>query len=235
MVVTNNNININVYKKFSVIIPARNEEQRLPATLKALGAQVRVIVVDGSSNDKTIEIAKNLGANVISSRPSRGLQLHAGAERAKEEWLIFLHADTVLSQGWLLEVMKFINDPALRSKVGFFNFKLDDKSFFSRICELTVFLRNLILVIPYGDQGLVIRKDLYISLGGFKHIPVMEDLDMSIRIGRKRFKRINVDAVTSGLRYKKNGYIYQSLKNLVCLVMYFFGFPLNWIVWLYEK
>tara|TARA_B100000686_G_C16681995_1_gene912489 strand:+ start:606 stop:1313 length:708 start_codon:yes stop_codon:yes gene_type:complete len=235
MIVSNKNINISPSNKFAVIIPAKNEEKRLPETLKALGTQVKVIVVDGSSDDKTIEVAKKLGADVISSQPSRGLQLHLGAQRATEEWLIFLHADTVLSAGWLTEVMEFVNNPASKSKVGFFKFKLDDESFFSKICELTVFLRNLIFCIPYGDQGLLIRKDLYISLGGYKQIPLMEDLDMSIKIGRKRFKPINVEAVTSGLRYKKNGYIYQSLKNFLCFFMYFLGFPLNWIVWIYDK
>ena len=92
----------------SVIIPTLNAEQALPACLEALYAGVsagilrELIVVDGGSEDQTLAIADEVGAKIIRTTPSRGGQLRQGGELATGEWLLFVHADTVLCQmiGW---------------------------------------------------------------------------------------------------------------------------------------
>ncbi len=227
----------------SVIIPALNAERTLGATLASLvppavdGIVRQVIVADGGSTDATCEIADLAGADVVVSQPGRGRQLALGAAEARFPWLLFLHAGTVLSDGWDREAVSFIGrvdrgerEPAAAA----FRFKLDDRGLAPRVLESVVKARCVLVGLPYGDQGLLISRRLLESVGGYRRdLPIMEDVDLVRRLGRRRVAFLDATAVTSAERYKRDGYLARSLRNQVCLALYGAGMPVNRIARLY--
>lgn len=226
----------------SVVIPALNAERHLPATLTALvpaavtGVVREVIVVDGGSHDRTRQIADLSGADVIATEQGRGSQLAQGAAHARFPWLLFLHADTVLEENWEREAVDFIH----RVDVGdhpraaaAFRFKLDDKGLAPRALESIVRARCMMLKLPYGDQGLLVSRRLFDEVGGYKALPVMEDVDIVRRLGRKRIALLRADATTSAERYRREGYLSRVLRNQTCLAMFRAGLPITTISRLY--
>jgi len=217
--------------RLSVIIPALNAAAVLAATLQALaedGASdldLETIVSDGGSTDGTTEIARDHGARVISAERGRGLQLHEGATRAGGDTLLFLHADTRLSEGWRAAAATFASDPANQGKAGFFRFVLDDDAPEARRLERIVSWRCRRFGLPYGDQGLLLSRTLYAQVGGYRPMPLMEDVDLVRRIGRNRMLQLPADAVTSAARYRRDGYLARSARNLFCLSLYGLGLP----------
>ena len=214
----------------SVVIPTLNAENHLTATLSALvtasvqGLIREVIIVDGGSSDATADIADVAGAKFIRSEQGRGVQLAAGADEARFNWLLFLHSDTVLQPGWEAEVAAFIEgvDTGERPPAAAaFSFALDDFGARPRILEGIVGLRCALFRFPYGDQGLLISKRLYNSIGGYRPLPLMEDVDMVRRLGRKQMVMMRSKAVTSAERYKSNGYIARVARNAACLSLYY--------------
>lgn len=209
----------------SAVVPTLNAEKTLERTLLSLNGSPlinEIIVADGKSTDATQRLAENVGAKVCFSDPGRGRQLACGAAIAGQPWLLFLHADTVLEPGWESEAEAFIKHYPSDS-AAVFRFSLDDASFLARALERLVRLRNVVFALPYGDQGLLVSKRFYETLGGFKDMPLMEDVDMVRRIGRLRLVRLQHKAITSAERYRRGGYIRRPLKNLFCLMLYFCG------------
>lgn len=223
----------------SIIIPALNAETGLAKTLNALIAGVvsglikEVIVVDGGSTDATISITEDAGCTLITSPPGRGGQLQRGAAAARGEWLLFLHADTVLSPGWEIEAAHFMQQDQSEAYAAVFRFALDDFRPAARRLEFLVRLRCKLLALPYGDQGLLIHRQLYKNLGGYQNLPLMEDVDLVRRIGRKRLIYFRAHALTSAVRYVTQGYAPRSLRNLLCLSLYFLRLPPRLIARLY--
>lgn len=222
----------------SVVIPALNAASTLARTLESIGAPgglIReTIVVDGGSRDGTALLAESAGACVIASAPGRGIQLAAGAAAASAPWLLFLHADTVLAGGWSAEVAPFVSDPAHRGRAAAFRFALDDPAPAARRVERLVAWRCRRLGLAYGDQGLLIGRTLYDRLGGFRPLPLMEDVDLVRRIGRRRLTILRTAAVTSAVRYRRDGWWLRPARNLCCLSLYFMGVPPRTIAWLYR-
>jgi rSAM/selenodomain-associated transferase 2 len=221
----------------SIVIPALNAARTLPATLASLqeGQPViaEILVVDGGSRDGTPAVAAAAGARVIAAPRGRGLQLAAGGTRARGEWLLFLHADTRLAAGWSSEVASFLADPRNRERAGYFRLRLDDEGRAPRRLERAVAWRARALGLPYGDQGLLLRRDLYDRLGSFRALPLMEDVELVRRIGRHRLVPLQAAAVTSAARYREGGYWRRPLRNLCCLSLYFLGLPPRLIARLY--
>ena len=219
----------------SVVIPTLNAAETIYATLDQFkNSPVReIIVVDGGSSDATAEIARAMGARVIESEPGRGEQLHAGAEAAETDWMLFLHADTRLGPGWQAEVSRFIagQDNALRGAV--FRFAVDDKSAQAHRLERMVAWRNRVLDLPYGDQGLLIHRILYDVVGGFRPLPLMEDVDFMRRL-KGRFILFDAPAITSAKRFRESGYLRRSTRNLFCLALYYLGVSPHTLVRLYN-
>ena len=218
----------------TIIVPTLNVADRLGATLAALPAGLDVVVVDGGSTDGTVEIARCAGAVVERAPPGRGLQLARGAARAAAPWLLFLHADTVLEFGWREAVRRFMADPENLHRAACFRFALDDARPAARRLEKLVAWRTRKLGLPYGDQGLLISRTLYDTLGGYRAIPIMEDVDLVRRIGRRRLMVLPIAARTSAARYRRDGYLCRSFRNLACLTLYFVGVPPALIARLYE-
>jgi rSAM/selenodomain-associated transferase 2 len=213
--------------RLSVVIPTLNAAHGLGDTLGKLQSPLvgEIIVVDGGSEDQTIAIAAGVGARIIAAPRGRGAQLAAGAAAARSAWLLFLHADTRLAAGWPRDVAAFMADPSHRAHAAAFRFALDDPSPAARRLERAVAWRCGVLGLPYGDQGLLIGAEHYRRLGGFKAMPIMEDVDLVRRIGRGNIVMLSTPAVTSAARWRRDGWLRRSARNLVCLLLYFLGVP----------
>ena len=223
----------------SIIIPTLDAAAPLPATLAALAeGQARglireILVADGGSRDATAALAQERGARVVAAPRGRGAQLAAGGAAAAGAWLLFLHADTRLGPGWAASVAGFIGDPGNAGRAGYLRFRLDDAGAAARRVEAAVAWRCRRLALPYGDQGLLIAAPLYRAVGGFRPLPLMEDVDLARRLGRRRLAPLAADALTSAARYRRDGYVVRPLRNLGCLALYFLGLPPRLILRLY--
>jgi rSAM/selenodomain-associated transferase 2 len=205
----------------SVVIPALNAGAVLGECLASLAGADEIIVVDGGSSDDTAALATQGGAAVVQAPRGRGLQLSAGAAAAMGNWLLFLHADTRLGRGWREAVAHHII--AHGQDAACFRFRLDDASWQARLLERTVALRVRWLRLPYGDQGLLISRALYEAVGGYRVLPLMEDVDLIRRLGRKRLRVLAAAAVTSAERWRRDGWLRRSARNLSCLLLYTLG------------
>lgn len=205
----------------SIVIPALDAGATLAACLACLDDADEIVVVDGGSADDTAAVAKRSGARLIACSRGRGLQLAAGASAASGDWLLFLHADTRLGAGWSTETSAHIENH--RANAACFRFRLDDLAWQARIIEAGVAARVRLLGLPYGDQGLLISRALYDAVGGYRSLPLMEDVDLVERIGRRRLRPLPVDAVTSAARWRRDGWVRRSALNLACLLLYRLG------------
>ncbi len=169
----------------SVVIPTLNEATRLPALLAALGREPQleeIIVVDGGSRDGTARVARAGGAVVLSSGPGRGRQLRRGAEAARGEVILFLHADSGFPASGLRRIAERL---AARPEIVGGNFRIvfDGDDGFSRwLTGFYAWFRRRGLY--YGDSGIFVRRDVYEALGGIRPIALMEDYDFGRRLER---------------------------------------------------
>ena len=220
----------------SVIIPTLNAETTLPATLQSLmraliaGMIKEVIITDGGSIDKSCQIAETAGATIITVlQPGRGPQLAAAAKHAKSDWLLVLHADTELEDGWHEEVSTFINkenQSQTLPKAAAFTYATKEKGLRPTLLTKTVRARCKLFSLPYGDQGLLIAKQTYQDCGGFKDLPLMEDVDLIRRL-KHRPVLLKSRAFTSTIRHQNEGYLKRVLRNQFCLSAFYAGFPIK--------
>lgn len=222
--------------KISVVIPTLNAAETLSQLLAAVHAAAivkEVIVADGGSCDETVCLARSERAAVVQAARGRGNQLAAGAAAASADWLLFLHADCRLEPGWEGAVGAFVAASEATARAGYFDLALDDPAPAARRVERIVAWRCRFLALPYGDQGLLIARRLYDAIGGFAPLPLMEDVDLVRRLGRRRLARIGGRCLASARRYRRDGYWRRPLCNLFCLSLYFAGVPPRWIARLY--
>ncbi len=220
----------------SIVIPTLNAAENLPSCLTALEAWpglVQIIIVDGGSTDETLQVATDANAVVLPTDRGRGQQLARGGSFARGPWLLFLHADTVLGPEWVDEVGLYTKNETNHHRAAAFRFSLNDDSPQARRLEKMVAWRCRVLGLPYGDQGLLIHRDFYDHLSGFKSLPLMEDVDLIRRIGKGRVHMFNTAAVTSADRFKRDGWWARPSRNLFCLFLYACGLPPRWIAKLY--
>jgi rSAM/selenodomain-associated transferase 2 len=227
--------------KVSIIIPTLNAAAALHRSLPplaefaALDLIREVIVADGGSADATAAIAEAAGARFIQAEKGRGMQLAAGADVARGDWLLFLHADTVLQPGWDRVVRDFIGGDEEMRRAGYFRFALDDGRLAARRVQWLANLRARLLGLPYGDQGLLISRGFYRQLGGFRPLALMEDVDLVRRIGRGRLRMLKSTAVTSAERYRRDGFWLRPVRNQFCLFLWFLGVPLDRVMRIYYR
>ena len=202
--------------KISIIIPTLNEANNLPLLLSDLSIihiEGEILIVDCGSEDRTIDIANIYGAKVHKAKEkNRGLQLNMGAKVSKEEWLIFLHADTRLTNDWIKKIKTVLKEE--KNLIYFFKFKINDKKFIYRFLEILVNFRSQHFKEPYGDQGLLIHRSIYFKNNGFKSLPLMEDIDFIKRLNNKKIlKQLNLPIFTSSRKWKRTNIFLQALKN----------------------
>lgn len=203
----------------------------MPACLDALVAPAmsglvrEVVVVDGGSTDRTVDIADGYGARVLSAAPGRGGQLGAGADAARGDWFLFLHADTVLAPRWAEDAAMHMETAADRAAVFTLAFASDDPA--AKIVSAGAMLRTRLFRLPYGDQGLFISRRQYEAVGGYRPMPLFEDVDIIRRLtkvsGRGAFRILPATAATSAERYERLGYAKCVVRNNLLLARFIAG------------
>ena len=208
----------------SIIIPTLNEAKNLAATLVSTEsrADVEIMVVDGGSSDGTIEVAKSFGVRLLTTSAGRARQANAGGLAAGGEILVFLHGDTRLPRGFSRYVLDILRKPGVVA--GAFTLGIDGCEFGFRIIEMLANLRSSLFQMPYGDQGIFLRTEVFRALGGFPDMVLMEDFVLVQRL-RKRGKvtMAPVAVKTSARRWRELGILKTTLINQAVLLAYFLG------------
>jgi len=211
----------------SVVIPTLEAAERIGPCLQALaeamtaGVIREVILADGGSGDGIAEVAEATGAVLVAAPQGRGPQLAAGARAAQGQWFLFLHADTVLGPEWAEAARAHMQ--AHPDRAGYFRLRFDRGGIAARLVAGWANLRSRLFALPYGDQGLLISRRLYDKARGYPEIPLMEDVALARRLGRRRLAPIGAEAVTSAGRYAADGWLARGSRNLTTLALYFAG------------
>lgn len=211
-------------KLISVILPTLNEAKAIEATISNLKKcrQTEIIVVDGGSQDETIEIARSMGARVLTSAPCKATQMNAGAAEATGDVLLFLHADTRLPENFENCVLA----AATRKEfcAGAFSLGIDSDVASLRFIERVANWRSRFFQMPYGDQALFVARNLFHEIGGYPDYPIMEDFELVRRLKRKGKIAILPESVqTSPRRWLNFGILKTWLLNQMIIVAYYLG------------
>jgi rSAM/selenodomain-associated transferase 2 len=213
---------------FSIIIPVLNEVGQINLLIEHLRKQnlessYEIIVVDGDPQGSTVGTIQDKDVTTITTGKGRGRQMNAGATASRGEILVFLHADTTLPENALKKINRAMQD---RDYVGgAFDLKIDSDRLFLKYISTRASLRSRWNRIPYGDQAIFVRKKYFDQLGGYKEIPLMEDVDLMRRIkkdGQKIF--ILPDKVTtSARRWESDGVLYTTMRNQILVRLFYLG------------
>jgi len=210
----------------SVVIPTLNAASALPETAAALmpglteGLIRDLVVSDGGSSDVTLEVARGLGATVVEGPPGRGGQIARGVEAARADWFLILHADTHLGPGWTDAVWRHIE--AGENGAGYFRLAFRAEGTMPKLVAAGANLRSRWFGLPYGDQGLLVPRQLLESVGGVPEVPLMEDVILARRL-RGRIRPLNAAARTSATRYESDGWTRRVAHNLWTLARFRMG------------
>lgn len=210
----------------TVVIPTLDAAEDLPETADALlegvtsGLIAALVISDGGSTDATREVAKELGALWVEGPAGRGGQLARGVEAAESGWLLLLHADTHLSPGWADAARRHMNEHP--DSAGWFRLRFRALGPAPRLVESGANLRARLLGLPWGDQGLLVRRSVLAEIGGIPDLPLMEDVALARRL-QGRLRPVEAQALTSADRYLRNGWTAQVVGNLFSLVRYASG------------
>ncbi len=207
----------------SVIIPTLDEAATLEKTLEGLkGQAAEIIVVDGGSTDGTAKVAGKYTSHVLVSRAGRGLQQDTGARISQGSVLVFLHADTVLPTGYRKLIRQALANPKV--VFGAFCLEIHPPRFALELIAAMANLRTRLLRLPYGDQGIFVRRSAYLQVGGFRHWPIMEDVDLVRRLNRLGgFKLVQGSVRTSARRWQKENVVRTTLRNWSLMCRYGLG------------
>ncbi len=211
----------------SIVIPTLNAEDHLPACLDALmegleaGLVRELIVSDGGSTDATGATAQAWGAEVLHGPASRGGQLRRGCAVAQADWMLVIHADTVLQPGWTAHVRRHLAHP---ERAAWFQLQFDTGGLAARWVSNWANVRSR-FGMPYGDQGLLISSALYARVGGYEDIPLMEDVAMA-RALKGKLQGLPIIAMTSAEKYERQGWLRRGARNIWTLVKYGLGVDL---------
>jgi len=213
---------------FSVIIPVLHESSTMNRTIDHIknirsGFHVEIIIIDGDPEGSTIHSITDETVNKFISQKGRGKQMNTGASRAKGDILLFLHADTRLPENAFAFIADVMDQKEYAGGAFELGIKSDRRVF--RLIEKFVALRTHLTRIPYGDQAIFIKKEIFIRVNGFKEIPIMEDVDLMRRMRKKGYKIyiIPENIKTSPRRWEREGILYCTLRNWIIMILYLFG------------
>ncbi len=212
----------------SVIIPVFNECQNIRKCIEGIlseGTGSEIIFCDGGSTDGSpdaVEAYRDSCVTLLRTRKGRGTQMNAGASAAGGDILLFLHADTRLDRGWHDAVLRALEDPAVVA--GAFSLRIGNPKWRYRLIEYMVKYRCRILKLPYGDQALFMKRNVFERIGGYRDIPLMEDVEIADRLkGAGRIVILDKGAVTDARRWEKEGWLYTSARNQLIRCLYRIG------------
>lgn len=213
---------------FSFIVPVLNEAPRINVMVRHLRElsqhhECEIIIVDGDSGETTLRCVQEQEVKKIVSPNGRGRQMNRGASAAGGDVLLFLHADTELPAGAPDLISAVLDEPACGGGAFALGIKSDRPVF--RLIERMVSFRSGITNIPYGDQAIFIRREVFEKLGGYREIPIMEDVELMRRMKRSGYRvRIIPEKVqTSPRRWESEGVLYCTLRNWTLMILYLLG------------
>jgi rSAM/selenodomain-associated transferase 2 len=212
----------------SIVIPVLNESRNINSVIENISSQqceykYEVIVVDADPEGSTIKCIQEADVVKITAGRGRAHQMNAGAEIARGDILLFLHADTVLPKDALSKISQILSDD--KYVAGAFDLWIDSDKFLLKFISARASWRSRFNRIPYGDQAIFIRKDYFEKIGRYNEIPIMEDVDLMRRI-KKDGKKIHIfrDKVkTSPRRWEKEGVFYTTIRNQILIALYYLG------------
>jgi len=209
-----------------VVIPTLNEVEFLPALLDDLGrvlVPLDIVIADGGSSDGTLAAASGAGVQAIAAPRGRARQMNAGARAVAGHWLLFLHADSRLPpQARRALLHAVVDEPQLEAAV--FGFSIDLPPGWKRFIEVGQVLRQRMYGLAYGDQGLLIRRELFEAVGGYPDMPLLEDVAALRALRRRaRVRTLPAAIVTSGRRYQRDGVLRTWLRHTAIIFLYLLG------------
>lgn len=211
-----------------VVIPTLNEAQFLPkllGDLRQVVVPLDIVVADGGSTDSTLTAATTAGVRIVAAPRGRAAQMNAGTRAVTGHWLLFLHADSRLPLRARRALLTAIADePDLEAAV--FGFAIDLPPAWKRFIEVGQAVRQALYGLPYGDQGLLVRRPLFEAAGGFPDTPLLEDVAVLRALRqRTRVRTLPGVIITSGRRYRRDGVVRTWLRNTVVILLYHLGVP----------
>ncbi|MFT4075413.1 MAG: glycosyltransferase [Asticcacaulis sp.] len=210
-------------------MPTLNAEDHLARTLSALvpgvveGVIKEVVIVDGGSDDATLEIADSTGCRIVNTDHERGLQLWQGCREARGDWLLILHSDSQLGEGWMDQVQAHMKHYPLQA--GYFHLRFDDPSILVGLWAEMLALRARWLAMPSGDHGLLLSRALYDSIGGYKDQVAFEDVALSMALGRARLRPMGASLTTNATRFHARGALWRGIAKSFGFLAYMLGVP----------
>ncbi len=219
----------------SIIIPTLNEEEIIGealARLSRMKGECEIIVADGGSVDKTVEIASAF-AGTISSPKGRGIQMNEGARAASGNTLLFLHADTIIPEDAISEICESLQDCNIVG--GTFRRCYDNRNLLLRPAGFYTYTNFHLFGIIAGDQGIFVRKNVFDEIGGFPDIPLMEEVEFTRNLKKRgRIIFLNSVAIVSARRFVEKGVVKTYLTMLLCMILYRLGMSADRIKKLYD-
>lgn len=207
----------------SVIVPVLNEAATILSVIeRCQNASVELIIVDGGSTDETVVLAQQAGATVLIEKGGRAAQQNAGARAARGDIFLFLHADTLLPDDFVENVETLLANPHMA--LGAFHLRIAGNDWRLKLVTWGANLRSKIFHLPYGDQALFLRRDIFWTLSGFQRLPIMEDFDLVRRA--RRYGKVGLvrsSVITSPRRWQRLGIFRTTVINQIILAGYALG------------
>lgn len=209
----------------SIIVPVLNEENGLSVLLPSLANQenAEVIVSIGECKDGSLDLANRFCSKVISTNSGRANQMNEGAKAASGQILLFLHADSRISKNVAGKIAEVCRRPGVIG--GALRLRIDSPRFSLRLIGWGANQRARYLNLPYGDQGIFIRKEVFEEIGRYPETPFMEDLQLVRKMARRgKLVILDEEILTSARRWEKYGVFRTTGTNLLLVSLYFLGF-----------
>lgn len=209
----------------SIIIPTYNEEAHISITLEtvlALPGNYEVVVIDGGSSDHTLNIIRQFPRVRLYclERTERAFQMNYGADQAKGQILWFLHADTLPRS----DSTTLIENTCKNNDVvgGSHHLEFDQTNWPYRL--LSLFTHFNCSLWTFGDQGIFVKKTTFDHIGGYPDMPILEDLELQLRLRRQgAFIKLSQPVLTSARRHRRYGVWREIFLDTSVVIGYFLG------------
>jgi rSAM/selenodomain-associated transferase 2 len=212
--------------KLSVILPTLNESRVIEQTLQKIQSfgPHEIIVGDGGSWDETNVIAEKMGAKTVQASKGRASQMNAAAQVATGEVFWFFHADSEVEP---IGYQRMIENMSSNNIVGgAFSLDIASSKRSLKMISIVATLRSKYFGVVYGDQGIFVRKEVFRRMGGYKNLPICEDMDFFQRLRKEgEIKILDEKALTSARRWLSEGIVFTTLRNWLIASLFILGFP----------